>query len=158
MLGLESNSGKRLEVINYERSEGPSSLPACMSIVDRLCSTLTENFNSTYLCRLKKLLIHYLPGPFLQPSCCPNASLNAKEYFLLDIIKDGSFSFSSNRSDLGGGGWRRKWQKPDVATNQHNFSPVLPNAYILRRIFAPLAKYVSFPLANNASALNLCNI
>ena len=90
----------------------PPTPPCCMSIVDRLCSTLAENFNSTYLCRLKKFLVHYLSiNPLF------DRTQYAKEYFLLDI-KDGIFPFFSNRFDLGAGTAKaRRCTQPSCPAN-----------------------------------------
>lgn len=155
------NSGKRLEVINYERSEGRSSNSPRMSIVDRLCSTLAENFNSTYLCRLKKLLIHYVDLSF-HPLFFSTHYQCAKEYFLLDI-KDGTFPFFHSvwpwRGAARAGNGKSQTLQPTEQPGQYiSFPPSCQMRTFFVACFPPAPNTYLFSLANNASALDLCNI
>ena len=77
----------------------PPPTPPCMSIVDRLCSTLAENFNSTDHISLQVEETSYLlRGHFLQPSFCPYTIMEKNTFFW--ILRMEFFYFSPIGSTL----------------------------------------------------------
>ena len=86
--------------------------------------------------------------------------INMQKNTFFWIFRMELFLFSI-RFDLEGGRLGQEPAKPDVATIRptrpiHFFSSLLPNAYILRRIFPPRAKYVSFLFWTTTYLLIFC--
>ena len=115
----------------------PPPTPPCMSIVDRLCSTLAENFNSTYLCCLKKLLTWtFLSTLFL------SKHNNAEEYFW--ILRMELFPFSPIGSTLEETAKARRCNQPTNPANTFLFPRCQMRTFFVAYFF-PVPNTYIFP-------------